>query len=320
MRIVRAGNSEVDPSIRHGVVTIGNFDGVHRGHRALLARTRQVADRLGGPAVGVTFDPHPAAVLRPNEPIRPLTWTEFKFDLLAETGIDAVLVLPADMTLLNRSAEDFFRAVLLDRLGVKGIVEGADFRFGRGREGDVETLRALAAPHGIVVEDVPAVEVDGKPVSSSRIRQLITEGAVADAGRLLGRPFRTCGLVVHGAARGRTLGYPTANLQRVRTILPREGIYAGAAWVEGCRLPAAVSLGGNPTFDEYSVKFEVFILDFEGDLYDQWLEVEFLERLRDVEKHDSVESLLSQMQEDVAATACLFDELFGAGKAASDAG
>ncbi len=320
MRIVRVGDLDDNPSVRGGVVTIGNFDGVHCGHRELLERTRELAGRLGGPAVAVTFDPHPAAVLRPNEPIRPLTWTDFKFRLLAETNIDAVVVLPADAALLGRSAEEFFQEILLDRLRVKGIVEGADFRFGRGREGDLETLRTLAAPHGIVVEGVPAVEIDGKPVSSSRIRQLIGKGEVARAGRLLGRPFRTCGLVVHGAARGRTLGYPTANLQRVKTILPDEGIYAGTAWVDGRRWPAAISLGGNPTFDEYSVKFEVFIVDFQGDLYDRWLEVEFLERLRGVEKHDSVESLLTQMRRDVEATSRIFDETFGAGKAAFDSG
>jgi riboflavin kinase/FMN adenylyltransferase len=248
------------------VVTIGNFDGVHLGHVRLLRRTVQIARQVGTAAVAFTFDPHPAAILQPQNPPLPLTARGRKLDLLRPLGLDAVLVYPTDRQLLSLSWREFLEELLLKKLRIRGIVEGPDFRFGRNREGDWQLLEAWARERGVWAELVPAVVVDGHPVSSSRIRALISAGEVSAANRLLSEPYRIQGRVVVGAKRGRTLGFPTANLADVTTILPAQGIYAGRAYLaEGTVVyPAAISIGPNPTFEETGLKIEAYLLDFEG--------------------------------------------------------
>lgn len=289
-------------------VTVGNFDGVHRGHQHLIEVLRATAKRLGVPSVVMTFHPHPAAVISPEKAPLPLSWLDRKLTLLSQAGVDAVVIYPTTPSLLAMRPEDFFYQVLVQRLKARAIVEGEDFRFGHGRSGNIDLLRELCAQERILCVTVPPVIHESEPVSSSRIRQALVEGRVQFAAELLGRPFRSCGQVVRGAGRGSQLGFPTANLGEVKTILPKEGIYAGAVPLGGRMYPAAISLGSNPTFAESQSKFEVYIVDFVGNLYGQWLEVDFVQYLREIHRYDSVEALIEQMNRDVAATRAIFQQ------------
>jgi riboflavin kinase/FMN adenylyltransferase len=285
-----------------GAVAIGNFDGVHRGHAQLVERLRTMAEGLAGPAVVFTFDPPPARVLNPALAPEPLLWTERKIELLAEMGVQAAIVYPTDRALLELDAREFFERIVRGRLAARGMVEGPNFFFGRGRSGNVEVLRQFCAAAAMPFEVVEAVEIDGLPVSSSRIRALVLESQMYQVRAMLGRPHRIRGLVVRGAGRGTKLGFPTANLERIDVLLPGQGIYAARAKAPDAWHPAAVSIGPNPTFDEGSLKIEVHLLDFAGDLYDQTLEVDFLAKLRDTERFASVEELLARMRLDIQRT------------------
>ena len=301
MRVIR-DLTDLPDNLRGGAVTVGNFDGVHRGHARIVDRLIQIARDQGGPTIAFTFDPHPATLLRPDRVPPPLTTTDRKADLLGHLGIEAVVAFPTDSAFLQLTARQFFDQILVDALGATAVVEGPNFFFGHDREGTVSLLEAFCRDAGIHFEVVAPFEAEEQTVSSSRVRRCIAEGRVEEAAEMLTQPYRVAGLVIHGAGRGATLGFPTANVDMVPTLLPNEGIYAGRAYVEGQPLPAAISLGPNPTFDEGGLKLEVFLLDFEGDLYGQLIEVEFLARLRDVARYDSVDALLDQMKQDVAKT------------------
>lgn len=283
-----------------GVVAIGNFDGVHLGHARIVARLLRNAHQTGGQAIVFTLDPHPAAILRPQQAPLPLTTVARKAQLLGDLGVDAVIAYPTDAALLALSPWEFFAQVLMGRMRIRGLVEGYNFNFGRNRAGDVRALAEYCGQAGIALEVVGPVEVDGQVISSSRIRQLLGQGAVEQAGRMLTEPYRIAGLVVHGAGRGRQLGYPTANLHGIETLLPGGGIYAGLAWVDGRAWPAAISVGPNPTFDEAAMKTEVHLIGFNGSLYDRPLEVDFLARLRDIQRFGSADELIRQMDRDIA--------------------
>ncbi|MFM7109280.1 MAG: riboflavin biosynthesis protein RibF [Planctomycetaceae bacterium] len=284
-------------------VSVGNFDGVHLGHAALARRLRAAADRLGVPAVALTFDPHPASLVRPGTAPVPLTTPARRAELLLALGLDAVLVQPVDRTLLGLAADAFHRDVLRGRLRAAAIVEGPDFRFGAGRVGDVDLLRRLCAADGVTIEVVEPVVADGGTVSSSRIRALVAAGDVAAANALLTAPFRATGTVVTGARRGAALGFPTANLADVATLVPGAGVYAARALVRGDvgRHPAAVHVGCNVTFDETVPTVEAHLVGFAGDCYGRMLDVDFLQRLRDTRRFDSAGELVAQMARDVAA-------------------
>lgn len=287
--------------LRGGAVTIGNFDGVHRGHRALVAAARRRATAASGPVVAVTFDPPPYRVLHPHEPVRPpLTTPSERCELLHAAGADHVIVLRTDAALLALSPEAFFEDVLLRQLGARAVVEGYDFRFGRGRTGDNATLRRLCTAAGIAFEEVPPVEYRGEPVSSSRVRSALVRGDVALAAELLTRPYRLTGTVVAGARRGRTLGFPTANLADVPTLVPGTGVYAVWARAGDDRRPAAANIGPNPTFGDDARKIEVHLIGFSGDLYGQTLHVEFVARLRDTRSFAGSTELIEQLRRDVA--------------------
>ncbi len=283
VKIIRSLDPLPD-AFRHGAVSIGNFDGVHLGHARIVERLVESARRVGGPAIVFTFDPHPAALLRPHRSPPPLSTVDRKAELLAELGVDAMIAYRTDLALLRLDAPQFFGSILQERLAARAVVEGANFSFGRGREGNVELLRGLCAEAALLLEIVPPVALDGQIVSSSLARTLIAEGQIERAQRMLTRPYRVYGKVVHGAGRGRKLGFPTANLAEVRTLLPREGIYAGQMEVDGRAWPAAISLGPNPTFNEQGLKVEAHLIGFDGDLYDRWLGLDFLARLRGVER------------------------------------
>ena len=288
-------------AVRHGAVAIGNFDGVHLGHARIITRLVMEARQVGGPAVVFTFDPHPVKLLRPDRAPAPLTWTQRKVELLAQLGADAVIAYPTDAALLQLSPREFFDRIVRGKLNARVMVEGPNFFFGHDRQGDVQRLGEFCREAQIPLLVVEPVVVDGQPVSSSRVRALVSRGAVDDARRMLTWPYRIRGTVVHGAGRGRHLGFPTANLERIDTLLPAEGIYAGRSYVDGSSWPTAISLGPNPTFGDGRLKVEAHLMDFEGTLYDRTIEVDFLSRLRDIQRFQSVKELVNQMDRDLDA-------------------
>lgn len=286
--------------LRGGFVSIGNFDGVHCGHRSMIAALIGRAREFGGPAVVFTFEPHPIALLRPEQTPPPLTTIERKLELLAECGVDYTLVYPTDQALLDLTPRAFFDQIVLTRLGARGLVEGPNFCFGHDRLGTIDTLSEFCAAAGLSLDVVPPLKAGDLLVSSTEIRRLILAGDVRGAARLLGTFFRVRGRVVHGAERGRTLGFPTANLEQVRTVLPRDGVYAGRVQIDGVWHAAAINLGPNPTFAEQARKFEVHVIDYSGDLYNTWLDVELLDRLRDTIPFPGLAALQEQLRRDVA--------------------
>jgi riboflavin kinase/FMN adenylyltransferase len=285
---------------RGGAVTVGNFDGVHRGHAALIGELRARADTVGGPAVVVTFDPHPIALLAPARLQPLLTTPPDRADLLHEAGADHVLILRTTPDLLHLDARAFLDGVLGEALGAKAVVEGFNFRFGRGRAGSVELLAEWCRERGLPLAVVPPFRLDGEVVSSSRVRAALEAGDVAAA--LLGRPYRLRGVVSAGARRGRALGFPTANLTHPATVVPGDGVYAVRVLLEeGGVWPGAANVGPNPTFGERARKLEAHLIGFEGDLYARPLAVDFIARLRDTRPFAGPAELMAQLQADVAA-------------------
>ena len=302
------GSPGCTPPLAGTAVAVGNFDGVHLGHAAIVRRLVAVARERGVPAVALTFDPHPATIVRPGAAPPPLTTPARRAELLLALGLDGVLVQSADAALVALSAEAFYHAILRERLGAIAIVEGEDFRFGAGRRGDVQLLRELAAADAVAVEVVSPVIVGAGPVSSSRLRELVAAGDVAAAASLATSPYRLTGGVVTGAGRGAGLGFPTANLGGIATLLPASGVYAAVAAVaadERRWLPAAVNVGPAPTFGVEAATVEVHLVGFTGDLYGQTLDVDFLARLRDTRRFASVEELKAQLAADVARAAAI---------------
>jgi riboflavin kinase/FMN adenylyltransferase len=298
--------ADVPAGFGPSVVTIGNFDGVHRGHHAVLGLVVDQARERGLRAAAITFDPHPLAVLYPDRAPEPLSTTDHKLELLAETGLDAVLVMPFTHELALWSPRRFVQEVIVDALGAREVVVGRDTRFGHRNSGDVNTLRELGQELGFAVQVVADLGARGEDRrwSSTQVRGMIAEGDVKSAADVLGRPHRVTGEVVHGDHRGRELGYPTANLATDAVgALPADGVYAG--WLirdngRGDRLPAAISVGTNPTFDGEERRLEAYVLDrTDLDLYGETVAVEFVERLRPTLKFDGIESLLIRMAEDV---------------------
>ena len=296
-------------------VAIGNFDGVHLGHQALLAEARRGV-RGHGQAVALTFYPHPARVLAPAKAPPLIMPLERRLALLADTGIDATVVQPFTRELSSVSAEDFIRDVLVRDLAASSVVVGPDFRFGRGRAGDVQLLETLGRALSLSVSVIAPVTVGttagSQRCSSTRIRQLVEAGEVRGARWLLGRPFELEGAVVQGAARGRTIGFPTANLVPETELRPAVGIYAARAVLldgpaSGTTHLAAVSIGYNPTFEAQGapVTVEAHLLDFAGDLYGRRLRLELWDRLRDEQKFESVDALVAQIAADVARVRAL---------------
>ena len=305
MSVITIENVRDFPARARGAfVTVGNFDGVHSGHQRLLSRLRAKADAAGVPALAITFDPHPVALLRPDKAPVPLVWPEREIGLLEEAGATEVAVFRTGPWLLELSAREFFERVIRGQLQARGIVEGPNFAFGHDRLGDVTILRAWCAEVGIDFDVVEATVIDDQLVSSSLIRQCLSEGHVQEAARLLGRPHRIRGKVDHGAGRGAGLGFPTANLGEIDTLVPLEGVYAGLAWLDGQGppWPAACNVGPNPTFGEAARKVEAHLIGFTGNLYGKTVELDFLERLRGTQKFSGLDELLGQIRLDIEQT------------------
>jgi riboflavin kinase/FMN adenylyltransferase len=294
--------SDIPASCRAGVVSIGNFDGVHCGHVVLVECMKSIARRIGGPAVAFTFDPHPVKLLRPEQSPEPLTWTERKAELLHAAGADEVVVICTNMELLRLTAEDFFNRVVHGSLAARALVEGPNFGFGRDRSGTITTLNRLCAAAEVQLEVVDPQEIEGQVISSSRVRQCLSDGEVELAARLLGRPHRVRGRVVTGAGRGARLGFPTANLQGTDTVVPSDGVYACRVEHGGKSWPAATHIGPKSTFGEMERSIEAHLIGFAGGLVGETLELDFLERLRGTQKFANAAELVEQMRRDVEET------------------
>jgi riboflavin kinase / FMN adenylyltransferase len=280
------------------VVAIGNFDGVHRGHRAVIATTMQRAHALKRPAAVVTFEPHPRSFFRPDEPSFHLTNEAAKLRLLAASGLDGAVVLTFDAKLASLSAEAFVEDILVDRLAITGAVIGFNFFFGKDRRGTPDFLIAQGAHHGFTVDVVPPFMLQDRRVSSGAVRDALAAGHVAEANELLGHPFFVTAQVVHGDKRGRTLGYPTANLKLGPDCGLKHGIYAVRVGVGGARYDGVASFGRRPMFDTGTVLLEIFLFDFSGDLYGAALDVAFIAWIRPEMNFDSVEDLIRRMDQD----------------------
>jgi len=299
MRIVR-GIESSPPESAGGVVALGVFDGIHLGHRKILGVAVERARDLGVSSLACTFDPRPIEVLQPERAPIPITTLEERLELIAEAGIDTTLLLPFTTALARMEPEAFIEDVMLRRLGVREIVVGFNHRFGRGARGDPALLETLAVRLGFRAHVVSPLIVDGGPVSSTEIRAALQRGDLDRAKRLLGRDYTLAGEVVHGAGRGRALGFPTANVKPDRPLLIPFGVYACRAWVGVHRYQVVLNLGSQPTFGENAVAIEAHLLDFEGDLYGCRVRLAFVRRLRAEMKFHSVDELRRQIAADVA--------------------
>lgn len=283
------------------VVTIGNFDGVHRGHQVLLRRAVALAERNGARSVAVTFDPHPAVLLRADAAPPRLQTLEDRVATLAAAGLDTVLVLPFTRELASSTPAAFVAEVLAGSLAAVRVVVGTNFRFGAKAAGDVVTLLELGEQHGFAPEAVTLLEMDGRRISSSAIREHLQDGDLAWATVALGRPYQLGGIVVRGDGRGRGIGFPTANLALdPDLVVPATGVYAGHALLDGSWVPAVTNVGLRPTFDGTTRTVEVHLLDVDRDLYGRTLAFRFLHRLRSEQRFDGVEALVAQIGADVA--------------------
>jgi riboflavin kinase / FMN adenylyltransferase len=293
------------------VLTIGNFDGVHLGHKALLARLRSRAQELGLPATVLCFEPHPREFFAPDNAPPRLCSVRRKLELLETAGVDRVCVQSFDAPFAALDAEEFVRKVLIDGLQVRHLMIGDDFRFGRGRQGDFGVLQAAGTKYGFGVEAMQTQEADGERVSSSAIREAFLAGNIEHATRLLGEPFVVSGRVHHGDEIGRTIGYPTANIGLGQATLPLSGIFAVS--VDGGPLHQAMgaaNVGVRPTIgDKLALRLEVFVLDYSGDLYGQRLRVRFHHKVRDEEKFDSLEALTTAIDEDCRKVRAFFQTM-----------
>ena len=297
------GLDSLPQAVRGCVLTVGNFDGVHRGHRRILRTARTLAGAAGLPVVALTFDPPPDLVLRPSDPPRRITPHAQKLGLLLAAGTDWVVTARSDQGLLDMTPDQFVEEILLRRFAPAHVVEGPDFFFGRGREGDVKFLQAAGKEKHFrvrIVESVRAELADGvREVSSTLIRELVMAGRVTDAAQALGRDFALYGPVVPGAGQGRVLAFPTVNLAAGEQVIPADGVYAGRAAVGESSFLSAISIGTKPTLGPGPRTIEANLIDAEGDFYDRLVELQFVSRLREQQRFDGIETLRKQIAEDV---------------------
>jgi len=287
-------------TFERSVVTIGNFDGVHLGHQQIFDRLIAKARELDARSVAYTFEPHPMKVLRPEKAPAVITPLEKKVKLIRSLGVDVMVCERFTTEFSAQLPEEFVREVLVDRLRAKHVFVGYDYRFGKDRAGGIDLMRELGGEWGFSVEVIEAFRVGGEVVSSTRIRELVSAGDVRGASDLLGRHFFFKGRVAHGEGRGKKMGFPTANLIAEMEVLPPKGVYAVRVDLEGTRYYGAMNIGVNPTFEgNRGVQLEVFMLDYDGDLYGKALRVHFVERVRDERKFPSVDALVQQITQDV---------------------
>ena len=310
MRIV-TGTNIYDRILDASVVTIGNFDGVHRGHAEIFTHLKRQSDLRGLPSVVVTFEPHPLKVLAPESAPSLITTFAQKCALIEEYGIDCLVVVPFTRELSQLSAQDFVLKILCAPLGMRHIIIGHDYAFGRGREGNFATLEILGALNGFSLEDLPPLGDHGIIYSSSLVRAAVTDGDMVAAAQILGRYYQIAGTVVHGREIGQTLGLPTANIATYNELLPLDGVYAVMANVDGQAVKGACNIGFNPTVGGKVRTVEVFLLDYAAVIYNHLVGIHFVQRLRAVQKFPDLSALKSAINQDVAATRIILDKLDG---------
>ena len=293
-------------TLRGGAISIGKFDGMHLGHSLIVQRLKSYARQRQIPAILVTFDPPPAVLLQPNVELKTICTLERKLELIRNLHVDAVVVIPTTYELLQQSAETFFYETIQNRYHAKVVVAGRNFSFGRDRIGNPDVIRLYGQWTGMEVDIVEPLQIGEERVSSSGIRRLILAGQMERVNELMPFPYRMTGTVILGEQRGKTLGFPTANLEDVQTILPKQGVYATATWIEGKRYGSTMHIGTNPTFDVPLSKIEVFVHDFDGDIYGRQIDVDFLAFLREPVCFDSAEALVRQIHEDVLRSQRIF--------------
>ncbi len=292
--------TDFPPALRGGAVAVGNFDGVHRGHAELIAELMRISKSIGGPAVVVTFDPPPVAILVPDRPpSEPLTSIRRRAELLGSLGVDALVAIPTDRALLSMTAEEFFFQIIVKQLGARGVVEGPNFHFGKDRAGDTKLLQVLCGQAGIELSIIVPKRASGAMISSTRVRELLAEGNVAAVNELLVQPHQIEGIVAKGAKRGRLLGFPTANLEALSCFIPAHGVYAGFVEIDGRRYASAVNIGPNPTFGETHSKVEIHVVGWGRDIYGERLVCTLLQRIRGIQKFASPNELKSQLESDI---------------------
>ena len=296
--------------LRNPVLTIGNFDGVHKGHLALFDMVKERAKLIDGQSALITFDPHPIKVVKPGNGPRLITLTQQKLELIEDANIDVIFCLPFTKEFASISARDFVRGILVEKIGIREMVVGYDYTFGHKREGNIRLLKEMGEAFGFMVHVVEPVHVGNKPVSSTSIRKLVREGNLPEAKELLGRDYQICGTVVKGKNRGaRLLGFPTANLELIDELVPKEGVYAVNVVVGDQTLNGVTNIGHNPTFGKGPFSVETHLLDFEGDLLGKKIQVKFIKRLRDERPFGSIKDLADQIGQDILKTKKMFDKL-----------
>lgn len=298
MEIIK-GIENLKGPLRNPVVTLGNFDGVHLGHQRIFEKVKEEAGKIGGESVVVTFEPHPLKILSPEQCPPLLTPFKKKMMLIEETGVEKVLCIQFTRAFAELSPVEFVKSVLVDKIEAKKIIVGYNYRFGRGKSGDVESLKENCALFGVDVEVVDALRVTDTIVSSSKIRELIRDGEVEKASKLLGRDYPVIGRVIEGTKRGRALGFPTANLEMAEELYPKPGVYAVRVNWHCRRFNGLANIGFNPTFDAKVVSLEVHILNFDREIYGEELQVYFTERIRDEIRFPSTEGLINQIRKDI---------------------
>jgi len=296
--------------LKSPVLTIGNFDGVHRGHLALFEMVKEKARTIGGQSVVMTFEPHPIRLMKPGNGPPLITPTGQKLNLIAQAGIDVIFCISFTREFAAISARYFVEHILVEKIGIRELVVGYDYAFGHGREGNIDMLREMGDELGFALHVVDPVAVDDILVSSTSIRNLIGEGRLAEAKKLLGRDYQVAGTVVRGKNRGaRVLGYPTANLQLVDELIPKGGIYAVRVHIDDWVYNGLTNIGYNPTFHNGQFSVETYILDFSGDLLGQTIQVDFIQRIRDEKAFDSPKALAEQIAKDVIQAREIFERL-----------
>ena len=303
---------QLEKPLNNPVLTIGNFDGVHKGHLALFDMVKKRAELLGGQSVVMTFKPHPIKVIKPGNGPLLITPTQQKLGLIDTAGIDVIFCIPFTKQFAAISARDFVEKILVGRIGIKEIVVGYDYTFGRNREGNIKFLKEMGDLSGFAVHVLEQVRIDKTPVSSTSIRNMIREGNLSEAKILLGRDYQICGTVVKGKNRGaRLLGFPTANLRLVDELTPKFGVYAVEVLIDDQSYYGLTNIGYNPTFENNQFSVETHILDFSRDLLGETIRVNFIERLRDEKTFASIEDLSQQIGKDVLHARNLFSKLKG---------
>lgn len=301
MKVINDIN-EIKTPFQSSVVTIGNFDGVHKGHQAILHQVIEKAETINGTSVALTFEPHPIRVLKKNNWPPLITLYEQKIELIAKTGLDILICISFNKKFAALTADQFLKDLLLDRLGMKAIVIGKDYSFGKDREGNVDFLNQYAVSYNfevILTDWIPVSQRQADRISSTRVREIVMAGNVEDAINLLGRHYQIRGKVVKGRNRGgKLLGFPTANINIIDELCPKTGVYAVIVECNDGKYKGVANIGFSPTFDDHIFTVEVHLLDFKGDLYDQQIRVNFIKRIRDEKKFSGIDELTKQIHKD----------------------